>query len=161
VRTNIRGIEMAVRGTAAGGAVERLRYDEFSAQWQHDIGRPEVKGARIHTDDDRIDRERPARIVHDPDSASVYIRAARAPLDNHLMNGGWWGVFLRIRDEVVSMEHHQRQAAQGTLGPRWARSNRTQDDQRPHALCIALLTDPEGHATTFLLEAWWPTHLKT
>src|SRR5207302_7288616 len=81
--------------------------------------------------------------------------------DNLLMNGGWWGVFLRIRDEVVSMEHHQRQAAQGTLGPRWARSNRTQDDQRPHALCIALLTDPEGHATTFLLEAWWPTHLKT
>ena len=34
-------------------------------------------------DDDRIDRERPTRVVHDPDSASIYVRAARAPLENY------------------------------------------------------------------------------
>jgi hypothetical protein len=71
MRTNSQGIELLVRGTATVAAIGRLRHDEFSSKRQRNIGWPEVEGTCIETDDDRIDDERPARVVHDPDSTSV------------------------------------------------------------------------------------------
>jgi hypothetical protein len=72
-----------VSSTAFAEAIDRLRHNELATKRQRDIGRPEIKGARIQTDNDRIDRECPTRIVHDPDSATIQVLATRTPLENH------------------------------------------------------------------------------